>query len=127
MTSLYSRKGKHGKAKQTEQMKEWRLFEKNIMIFYPITVSIIIKKIKIVHMLINTGCFVYGAINSIFIKKTGLKHINIPTKKLIKIKKKKSRINKVVKIKININKHKQNIYFYIIQNYLKYNFILKKL
>ena len=95
-------------------MKEWRLFEKNIIISHFITVSIIIKRIKITHMLINIDYLAYEVINSIFIKKINFKRINIPVKKLIEIKKKKSHIDEVVKVKININKHKQNIYFYII-------------
>ena len=49
-----------------------------------------------------------------FVKKTSLKHINIPTRKLIGIRGKKSRINKIIKVKINIDKHKQNTYFYVI-------------
>ena len=61
---------------------------------------------KIIHTLINTGCLIYGTINSIFIRKTGLKYINIFTKKLIKIRKKENHINKIIKIKINIDKYK---------------------
>ena len=126
MASLYNYKRKYKKIKQTEQMKEWRLFEKNIMISYPITVSIIIKKMKIAHILINTNYLIYKTINSIFVRKVGFKYINILIKKLIKIRKKEDRINKIMKIKIDINGHKQDTYFYIIQNHLKYNLILKK-
>ena len=81
---------------------------------------------KITYILIDIGYLIYRAISSIFVKKTGLKRINIPTKKLIKIRKKKGRINEIVKIKININRHKQNIYFYIIQDHLEYDLILGK-
>ena len=126
MASLYNHKRKYKKIKQTEQMKEWRLFEKNIMISHPITVSIIVEGMKIAHILINTDYLVYKTINSIFVRKAGFKHINILIRKLIKIRKKEGRINKVMKIKIDINGHKQDAYFYIIQNHLKYNLILKK-
>ena len=56
-------------------------------------------------MLINTGYLIYKVINSQFIRKTDLKHINIPTKKLIEIKKKEEKISEIVKIKININRY----------------------
>ena len=96
------------------------------MISHPITVSIIVEGMKIAHILINTDYLVYKTINSIFVRKAGFKHINILIRKLIKIRKKEGRINKVMKIKIDINGHKQDAYFYIIQNHLKYNLILKK-
>ena len=85
-----------------------------MMIFYLITISIIIEGMKIAYMLIDIGCLAYGAISSIFIRKAGLEHINIPTRKLIGIRGKEGLINKIIKIEINIDKHKQNIYFYII-------------
>ena len=58
------------------------------MISYSITISTIIKKIKIAYTLIDINYLIYKTINSIFIKKINLEHINIPIKKLIKIKKK---------------------------------------
>ena len=64
------------------------------MIFHSITISIIIKRMKIVYILINTGYLTYKTINFIFIRKADLKYINIPTKKLIKIKKKKAILTK---------------------------------
>ena len=76
------------------------------MIFYSITVSIIMKKMKITHILINTDYLVYRAISSIFIRKTGLKHISIFTRKLIGIGGKEGRINKIVKIEIDIDRYK---------------------
>ena len=95
-------------------MKKWRLFEKNMMIFYPITISIIIKGIKIAHMLINTGCLVYGVISSIFIRKANFKCISIFIRKLIGIRGKEGRIDEIVKVEIDIDKHKQDTYFYVI-------------
>ena len=84
------------------------------MIFHSITIFIIIKEMKIVYMLIDTGCLVYEIINSMFIRKADLECISIPARKLIGIEGKKGCIDKVVKIEIDIDKHKQNIYFYII-------------
>ena len=77
-----------------------------MMISHLITVFIIIKKMKIVYMLINTDCLIYETISSIFIRKADLKHINIPTKKLIGIRGKEGCINKIVKIEIDIDKYK---------------------
>ena len=56
-------------------------------------------------MLIDTGCLVYKMISSWFIKKVDLEHINIPTKKLIGIKGKERKINKIIKAEIDINGH----------------------
>ena len=96
------------------------------MTSHPITISTIIEGIKIAHTLINTDCLAYRAISSMFVRKAGLKHISIPTKKLIKIREKKGRIDKIIKIKIDIDKHKQDVYFYVIQDHLEYNLILRK-
>ena len=106
MTSLYNHKKKYKKAKQIEQIKEWRLFKKDIIISYPITISIIIEKMKIAYMLIDIGYLAYEVISSMFIKKAGLEYINISIKKLIGIKGKEDHINKIVKIEIDIDKHK---------------------
>ena len=87
-------------------MKEWRLFEKNIIISHSITISTIIERIKIIYTLINTSYFVYRIISFIFIRKTGLKCINISTRKLIEIKEKEDCINEIMKIEIDINGYK---------------------
>ena len=76
------------------------------MTFYLIIISTIMEGIKIIHTLINTDYLVYKTINSIFIKKAGLKYINIFIKKLIKIGKKEDHINKIIKIEIDINEYK---------------------
>ena len=76
------------------------------MIFYSITISIIMEGMKITHILININYLVYGVINFIFIRKTGFKYINIFTKKLIEIGGKEDHINKVVKVEIDIDKYK---------------------
>ena len=70
--------------------------------------------IKIIYTLINTGYLIYKTISSIFIRKADLEHISISIRKLIGIKGKKGCINEVVKVKIDIDRHKQDIYFYII-------------
>ena len=64
------------------------------------------KGIKIIYTLINTGCLVYGVINSIFIRKTGFKYINILIRKLIGIRGKEGCIDKIVKVEIDIDKYK---------------------
>ena len=87
-------------------MKEWRLFKKDMIIFYLITVSIIVEGIKIIYILINTDYFVYGAINFIFVKKVNLECINISIRKLIEIERKEGCINKIIKIKIDIDRYK---------------------
>ena len=69
-------------------------------------ISIIVEGMKITYILINIGCLTYGAINSIFIRKAGLEHINISIRKLIEIRGKKNYINKIIKIKIDIDRHK---------------------
>ena len=71
-----------------------------------ITISIIIEGIKIVHMLINIGYLAYKAISSMFVRKAGLEHINILIRKLIGIGRKEGRIDEIVKVKIDIDKHK---------------------
>ena len=78
-------------------------------------------------MLIDTGCFVYKIISFKFIRKTGLEYIIIFIKKLIGIGEKEGRINKIIKVKIDIDGHLQDIFFYMIQDYLEYNLILDKL
>ena len=65
-------------------------------------------------MLIDTRCLIYKIISFQFIRKTGLEYINISIKKLIEIKKKEKKINKIVKIEIDIDGHLQDIFFYII-------------
>ena len=97
-----------------------------MMIFYSITVSIIIEEIKIVYILINTGYLVYKTISFMFIRKANFEYISIPARKLIGIGGKKGRIDEIVKVEIDIDKYKQDVYFYIIQNYLEYNLILEK-
>ena len=114
MTSFHNHEKKYEKTKQTKQIKEQKLFKKDIITSHPIIISTIIKRIKIIYILINTNCLIYKTISSMFIRKAGLKHINISTRKLIGIGEKKDHINKIIKIKIDIDKHKQNIYFYII-------------
>ena len=57
-------------------------------------------------MLINTDYLAYKAISSMFVRKVDLECINISTRKLIEIKEKKDHINKIVKVKIDIDKHK---------------------
>ena len=69
---------------------------------------------KIAYMLINIDCLVYGAISFIFIRKADLKCISISIRKLIKIERKEGCIDKIIKVEINIDKHKQDVYFYII-------------
>ena len=65
----------------------------------------LINKIKFIYILINTNYLIYKIINSKFIRKTNLKYINIPTKKLIEMKEKENQINKMIKTEININKY----------------------
>ena len=96
------------------------------MIFHLITVSTIIEKKNEVYILINTRYFTYKAISSRFVKKTGLKCIDISIRKLIGIKEKKNHINKIIKINIDIDRYQQDIFFYIIRDYLGYNLIFKK-
>ena len=60
------------------------------MIFYFITVFIIIEKRNKVYILINIRCFVYKIINSRFVREAGFEYINILTRKLIEIEKKKT-------------------------------------
>ena len=97
------------------------------MISHLITISIIIEGRNKTYILINIGCLAYGAISSRFIKRAGLKCINIPIKKLIEIEEKEDYINKIMKVDINIDKHQQDTFFYIIRDHLKYNLILGKL
>ena len=77
--------------------------------------------------MINIGYLTYRIISSIFIRKTDFEYINISIKKLIEIEGKEGCINKIIKIEIDIDGHKQDIYFYIIQNHLGYDLILGKL
>ena len=76
-----------------------------MMILNFTTISTLVNKIKFAYILINTKYFIYRVINSWFIRKTNLKHINISTKKLIGIGGKEGKISKIVKIEIDINKH----------------------
>ena len=84
------------------------------MISYPITVSIIIEGMKIAYILINIGCLAYEIINSMFVRKADLERISILIKKLIGIGGKEDRIDEIVKVEIDIDKYKQDIYFYVI-------------
>ena len=81
-------------------------FKKNIIISNLITIFTLINKIKFTHILINTKYFIYKIINFIFIRKVGFKRINIPTRKLIEIRRREGHINKVVKVEIDIDRHK---------------------
>ena len=47
--------------------------------------------------------------NSRFIRKINLEHINILKKNLMEIGKKENKISEVIKVEININKYKKNI------------------
>ena len=75
------------------------------MISHPITIFIIIKKKNKIYILIDIRYLMYRIINSRFVKRAGFKYINIPIRKLIKIKEKEDCINKIIKIDININRY----------------------
>ena len=87
----------------------------------------IIIGLKKIYILFDLGYLAYGVISSRFIRKTGLECINIPVRKLIDIGGKEGYINKIMKIKIDIDRYQQDIFFYIIKDYLKYDLILGKL
>ena len=73
------------------------------MIFYFIIISIIIEGRNEVYILINTGYLIYETISSRFIRRVGFECIGIPIRKLIEVKKKKSYINKVIKVDMDID------------------------
>ena len=56
----------------------------------------------------------YGVISFMFVRKVGFERISISIRKLIGIGGKKGCIDEVVKVEIDIDKYKQDAYFYVI-------------
>ena len=75
------------------------------MTFYSIIVSIIIEEKNEIYILINTGCLIYKIISFRFIKKTGFEYIDILIRKLIGIEEKKSCINEIMKVDMDIDRY----------------------
>ena len=97
------------------------------MIFCLIIISIIIEKKNEIYILINIECLVYKTISFRFVRRTDFECIDILIRKLIGIGGKEDRINKIIKVNININRHQQDVFFYIIRDHLGYDLILGKL
>src|SRR5271155_3497734 len=91
----------------------------------PFTVSLIVNKECSASALVDSGCSSYGLIDSRFAFRQKLQRIQITPRPIIGFNDSvNSHISEVATMEIDLNGHKENVFFYIVPSLSSYDIIL---